>query len=220
MLNQLGVNTLSNYRKIWEETNGKIPKGYEIHHIIPKHDGGTDDVYNLMCVTKKHHKQLHLNRYKKYGDFRDLCAYYMIGYNFTEAHRISSSNGGKIGGTKAYNENIGIFRNDEDRKKWAAMGGKVGSRVQMQKRIGIHGQSGEERLKFASMGGIASGQFQNKEFQSEMGKRGGVKNKGFIWINDGKKLFKYTAKMQQAMSLSDYINQNPHIRKGRKINED
>ena len=25
------------------------------------------------------------------------------------------------------------------------------------------------------------------KFQSEMGKRGGIKNKGFRWINDGKK---------------------------------
>lgn len=67
------------------------------------------------------------------------------------------------------------------------------------------------------MGGKASGKFKDKIFQSEMGKRGEAKNKGFIWINDEKKAFKYTMKMQQNMPIEDYLSLNINIKKGRLL---
>ena len=42
---------------IWEEVNGKIPKGYEIHHI----DGNklNNSIYNLKLLSIKEHHDLH-----------------------------------------------------------------------------------------------------------------------------------------------------------------
>lgn len=53
----------SNYRKIYEVKNGKIPKGYEIHHI----DGNrkNNSIENLICVSILEHYEIH----KKQGDW-------------------------------------------------------------------------------------------------------------------------------------------------------
>jgi hypothetical protein len=57
-----------NYRKIWENANGAIPKdelgrSYEIHHI----DGNREnnDLNNLMCVSIEQHYQIHYEQ----GDY-------------------------------------------------------------------------------------------------------------------------------------------------------
>ena len=88
----------------------------------------------------------------------------------------------------------------------------------MREKIGIHGQTKEERLQYASMGGLASGQFRKKSFQSEMGKRGGINNAGFVWLTDGKNNIKYTKKEQQKKSVKDFLAQNSTYRRGRTLN--
>lgn len=187
----------------------------EVHHIIPVHAGGTDDPSNLVALTKDEHKKEHLKRYEKTNDFRDLCAYHMIGYNFSEAHRISSSEGGKIGGEKVKSLGVGICTADKKiRARWASMGGKVGGKVQLEKKLGIHAQTKEERLKVASMGGKV-GAFTDPKIQSELGKRGGKNNKGFVWLNDGKQNIKYTKKQQETKDVSEFIEQNPKFRVGK-----
>ena len=205
-----------NYKKLYEEHHGPIPQDYEIHHIIPRYAGGTDDISNLVALSKEDHKKAHMERYEKYGDFRDLCAYHMIGYNFSEAHEVSSSEGGKIGGSKVYEERIGIFRSDEERKLWASMGGKVGGRIQKQKKLGIHTPNNELRLQWASMGGKASGVFQDPKRQSEFGKRGGVKNKGFHWYTDNLGNHrKYTPSQQTIEDFEEFLKRTQFTR-GRK----
>lgn len=208
---------MSNAKKIYESVFGKIPDGYEIHHILPKHSEGKDNIENLIAVSAFEHAKMHLERYQKYGDFRDLCAYYMIGYNFSEAHRLSSSEGGKKGGHIVKNNKIGIFRSNEERLLWASMGGKIGGKKQAEMGLGFHQYKNNPELhkQWCSKGGLTSGKFQDKNFQSEMGRRGGKKNKGSIWINDGKKNFKYTIQMQNECSLEIYLKNNSNIRRGR-----
>jgi len=46
-----------------------------IHHIIPKHMGGTDDLSNLVELTIKQHAQAHKKLYKKYGHWEDKLAW-------------------------------------------------------------------------------------------------------------------------------------------------
>lgn len=53
-----------NYRKIWEQHNGPIPKdsdgfSYEIHHKDFNHNN--NDINNLQLVTIKEHLQLHID---------------------------------------------------------------------------------------------------------------------------------------------------------------
>ena len=157
-----------------------------------------------------------MERYEKYGDFRDLCAYHMIGYNFSEAHQVSSSEGGKIGGTKVYDTGVGIFRSEEERKIWAAMGGRIGGKTQKENGVGIHTPNKELRLHWASMGGKASGVFQDPKRQSEFGKRGGVKNKGFRWYTDNEGTHKkYTPTQQINENFEDFIKRT-QFNRGRK----
>ncbi len=45
------------------------------HHIIPKHQGGTDDSSNLKEVTLEEHIQIHRDLFEKYGRWQDELAY-------------------------------------------------------------------------------------------------------------------------------------------------
>lgn len=51
------------YRKIWENTYGKIPNGYEIHH--KDGNGKNNSIENLICVTPEEHYRIHYEQ----GDF-------------------------------------------------------------------------------------------------------------------------------------------------------
>lgn len=205
-----------NCRRLYEKHHGVVlPEDVEVHHIIPAYEGGLDEIANLIAITKEEHKQIHLDRYNETGNFRELCSHHMIGYNFTEAHKVSSSEGGKSGGKKVKELGTGICSKDTElRKKWASLGGKVGGKVQHEQGLGIHAQTREERLEFASMGG-KKGAFTQPKWQSEFGKRGGVKNKGFVWLTDGTINIKYTKIQQEAKSSSEFITENPTFRLGR-----
>src|SRR3990167_8023893 len=103
-----------NLRAQYELSFGKIEDGKELHHVVPWYAGGTDEWYNIIALTPEEHQRAHMDRWEKFGDFRDLCAYYMIGYNFTEAHRISSSVGGKLDGAMAMENCAGIHTKDSN----------------------------------------------------------------------------------------------------------
>jgi general stress protein YciG len=128
-----------------------------------------------------------------------------------------NSKAGKVGGSIVRDKQLGIFRSEEERRKWASIGGKVGGKVQTDLGLGFHQYKNNPELhkEWASKGGKTSGQFQNKTFQSEMGKRGGIKNKGFVWINDGIKSYKYTKKQQDQISVEQFLLENTQFAKGR-----
>ena len=203
-------------RKKYEQVHGKLEKGVEVHHINPKHSGGGDELENLIAIPKEQHKEEHLKLYKLYGNFRDLCAYHMINYNFTEAHRISASEGGKIGGKKVKETNVGLFRNYDERKLWASMGGSAAQPTLKSKKIGAF-YDPSLRFQICSNGGkkgcLVNG-FEDSEKQRERGKKGGPKNKGFIWINDGVKSIKYTNTMQQDIPLEKFLKSNANLKLG------
>lgn len=46
-----------------------------IHHIIPKHMGGTDDPSNLVELTVEEHAEAHRILYEEHGRWEDKCAY-------------------------------------------------------------------------------------------------------------------------------------------------
>ena len=45
------------HRYVWEYYNGKIPKGYEVHHI--DFDRSNNDISNLQLLTRAEHRKLH-----------------------------------------------------------------------------------------------------------------------------------------------------------------
>ena len=53
-------------------------KIYHIHHIIPKHMGGTDDPSNLIRLTVEEHAEAHLKLYKEHGNKFDYIAYMVL----------------------------------------------------------------------------------------------------------------------------------------------
>lgn len=56
------THTMNEHTVKWEYFNGEIPDGYEIDHIIPIKNGGTNKLSNLRCVT---HKENVNNEYSK-----------------------------------------------------------------------------------------------------------------------------------------------------------
>ena len=49
-----------------------------MHHIVPKHMGGSNDPDNLQQLTIEEHAQAHLELHEKHGDERDLLAHRML----------------------------------------------------------------------------------------------------------------------------------------------
>ena len=107
----------------------------------------------------------------------------------------------------------------EKRRQICAAGGKAGSCVGMERKSGIFGLNTEQRSangKKANAAGKEKGvAFYNSETQSELGRRGGPKNKGFVWLTDGVIDLKYTTKMQQEMSVDNFLRANEGFRLGR-----
>ena len=46
-----------------------------LHHIVPKHMGGTDDPSNLIELTVNEHAEAHRKLYEKYGHWQDKVAW-------------------------------------------------------------------------------------------------------------------------------------------------
>lgn len=55
-----------------------------IHHIIPKHAGGTDDPSNLVSLTLEEHAEAHRLLYEKYGRIEDKVAWKALSNNKEE----------------------------------------------------------------------------------------------------------------------------------------
>lgn len=49
--------------------------GTHIHHIIPKHMGGTNDPENLIELTVEEHAEAHRKLYEQYGHWQDHLAW-------------------------------------------------------------------------------------------------------------------------------------------------
>lgn len=59
------------HRYVWENENGFIPEGYDIHHL--DEDRSNNSIFNLMCLSKAEHTKRfspHNNQYTK-GRKRD-----------------------------------------------------------------------------------------------------------------------------------------------------
>lgn len=55
----------------------------DIHHIVPKHEGGTDDPTNLVKLPRKLHQEVHYRRWLVYKNISDLYAFQILGGNLS-----------------------------------------------------------------------------------------------------------------------------------------
>jgi hypothetical protein len=83
---------------------------YHIHHIVPKHMGGTDDPSNLTRISVEEHAAAHLELYQKFGKWQDLCAYKVLSYEITqpEAVAMAKREAGRAGGIAARGKRKGM----------------------------------------------------------------------------------------------------------------
>ncbi len=213
-------------RKVYQDFyNVVLEDNLHVHHKIPIHSGGTNDISNLEVLTTKQHALAHLKLFIETGNDLDLRIYHLIsGVQPKEVQLAWASQGGIIGGNKVKALGIGICTADKElRSKWASMGGKVGGAKGVVNKSGIHAQTPEERLKIASLGGkkgcVANG-WLTSEVQRENGKKGGPKNKGFRWVTNDITHAKYTVKMQEDKPLEQFLKENPTFRLGRLRTED
>jgi hypothetical protein len=50
--------------------------------------------------------------------------------------------------------------------------------------------------------------------QSDRGKKGGVKNKGFKWYNDGVNVYKYIPERIKELPFDEFLKQNSQFKRG------
>lgn len=197
--------TSSSFVKKLVDIYGRNDFKYRIIHIFDKAEDAIlkENDYLLMIKDKNKKNYMNLN--------------YSLPVSLDRA-----AAGGKIGGKLASILKIGLAGlSSEERSRNGAIAGKKGGTKQKELRLGIHKQSKEERLEILSYARkIQLDRKANmfidcdREKQSERGKKGGIKNKGFVWVNDGKKSYKFTTKMQKKETLDSFIERTGYS-KGR-----
>tara|TARA_R100001463_G_scaffold41227_2_gene87045 strand:+ start:1827 stop:2048 length:222 start_codon:yes stop_codon:yes gene_type:complete len=63
-----------NYRKLYEEQIGKIPKGWQVHHIDFNHNNNSLD--NLIAVPELVHTVIHQTGYMSKDEIENLIHIY------------------------------------------------------------------------------------------------------------------------------------------------
>lgn len=161
------------------------------HHIIPRHMGGTDDPSNIVEMTIEEHALAHKTLYEEFGKKEDYLAWKGLegSIEIEEIISLRCSIGGKKGVETLRKMKKCAFFNEDLRYSI----GEKGRIVAKEKGVG----------------------FYDSDLQSVLGKRGGPKNKGFVWLNDGNINLKYSPKMQAKTSVEQFLKENPNFKRGR-----
>lgn len=134
--------------------------GIHRHHIVPKHMGGVNEESNFTYLTVREHVIAHFLLWKIHKNPNDLRSMHMLGANLTiqqrktvgffcRDNRLGFHSASKEDRKKWRAKGLETQKNSEDtntfyywsteegRKKRASMGGKVGSKRQIEQKIGI-----------------------------------------------------------------------------------
>lgn len=156
-----------------------------IHHIVPRHMGGTDDPTNLVELSKQEHAEAHLKLYEEHGKLEDLGAYYLLSGQTDEAAKISSSLGGKAQGR--VNAENGHMKNIQKLSDHSAAG-KKGGRATILSGKGAFGDP-VQRLESCRKGGKVQGKRNSESGHlrkiAQMSIEENKRNLGMKWVTDG-----------------------------------
>lgn len=189
--------------------------------------GGTDDIENIECLNRTEHAKRHLELYNRYNDPKDYMAHCMLSGEYKHSVRKKmASIGGSIGGKIVAENNLGICtKNKAKKSKWGKIGGQASiasDNASFKQKNGIHDPILRAKYgrEWSSIGGKKSPIFKDSKRQSEFGKSGGQKNKGFVWLTNGIKSIKYTRSMQENVPVDEFLLANPSYKRGRNLNKE
>ena len=173
------------YRKIYERYyQASLLEGVDIHHIDGNHSN--NDPKNLQAVTLEEHYEIHKSQ-------NDYYACVMISQRMkikpTDWQQMAQENGRKSA-IKNINNGVGLLtwiKNNSDlvREMRSANGKKSGKKA-VEKKLGIHALTKEEKIAIASKGGKAAsdrGLGFKAGHASSAGKVGGIKGGAYAKEN-------------------------------------
>ena len=98
---------------------GDVGRVTHIHHIIPKHRGGTDAPENLIELTVERHAVWHFAEWKRTGAWQDYCAWQALSGQMTmdEARRLAQQEGARKGNERAAELRRGVPHRPETIEK-------------------------------------------------------------------------------------------------------
>ena len=164
---------------------------------------------------------LHKTKMKKIHTFYGkLQAILKIGFHgISEEDRLKNCSRGGLAAGKINKENgTGIFDPEVRKRQHKTLKEKQISAFYdpiLRKEIAsTGGKNGLFSKNYSERNGISDE--ERKKAQSERGKLGGPKNKGFRWYNDGIKDYKYSPREQEKIQFDEFIKNNQQFKPSRK----
>ena len=154
------------------------------------------------------HNEIRLNRVQKIGF-----------HGISEEDRLKNCSRGGLAAGKINKENgTGIFDPEVRKRQHKTLKEKQISAFYdpiLRKEIAsTGGKNGLFSKNYSERNGISDE--ERKKAQSERGKLGGPKNKGFRWYNDGIKDYKYSPREQEKIQFDEFIKNNQQFKPSRK----
>ena len=171
------TSTMKNYRKIYERYHQcSLLEGVDIHHIDNNHSN--NHPLNLKAVSLEEHYTIHKLQ-------KDYYAAYLIGQRMKikpdDWSQMARENGRKSA-IQNRDNGVGLTvwakNNPELATEVRKIAGKIGGKIAVEQKIGIHGLSNEDRTRIASEGGKRAAELGlgfKAGHASEAGKKGGLK---------------------------------------------
>jgi len=159
---------------------------YHVHHIIPRHAGGTNHPSNLIQLTVEDHAIAHRHLWKLYGRWQDKLAWLMLSGQIDnqEANRIRNIENGKA--TK------GRIRSKETRQKMSLAQAKTTSCIFCKKQSKPSVILKGHILCYQKFYGLPSTPNSSK-FDTNTGKKMAIKNNAKSQCPKCKKIGQYRA---------------------------
>lgn len=160
---------------------------HHIHHILPKHAGGTDDPSNLIKLTIEEHAEAHRVLWEQHGRHEDKLAWLMLSGKTEEAEaarielarhvqvrRWADPQARQAQSDRMKGNTIGVGRKciptDETKQK-ISLSQKERFQQQPHNRIGtVHTEETKRKISESKRGAVFSAEHREKLRQSRLGK--------------------------------------------------